>query len=156
MDTKTLMEAAVARARKTMTEGLGGPFGAVVVAPDGETYVASNTVLSSKDPTAHAEINAIRLACKKRGTHDLSGCVLYTTCFPCPMCMAAVIWANIKEIWYGSTAKDAAHIGFRDDFIYDFMKKECQDEQVMKIHHEGREITIKLFDEYLASQGTRY
>lgn len=156
MDTQTIMQAAVERARQTMTEGIGGPFGAAVVAPDGTMYVASNTVLGSNDPTAHAEINAIRTACKARGTHDLSGCVLYTTCYPCPMCMGAVIWSNIREIWYGSTAKDAATIGFRDDDIYDFMKHDCKDDRVLKIHHEGREITIKLFEDYAKEKRELY
>lgn len=156
MDTQAIMMAAVERARQTMTAGLGGPFGAAVVAPDGTIYVASNTVLGSKDPTAHAEINAIRTACKARGTHDLSGCVLYTTCYPCPMCMGAVIWSNIKEIWYGSTAKDAAAIGFRDDYIYTFMKHDCKDDKVLKIHHEEREVTIKLFEEYAKEKRELY
>ena len=88
--------------------------------------------------------------------HDLSGCVLYTTCYPCPMCMGAVIWSNIREIWYGSTAKDAATIGFRDDDIYDFMKHDCKDDRVLKIHHEGREVTIKLFEDYAKDKRELY
>lgn len=153
---RTIIEKAVSEARKTMNLGDGGPFGAAIITPSGEVVVASNTVLSSHDPTAHAEVNAIRKTCKKLGTHDLTGCVLYTTCFPCPMCLSALIWANIKEIYYGSTAIDAANIGFRDDYIYRFIKDDMTDEKVMKISQDGREITIKLFEEYASQNKELY
>ena len=101
-----------------MRAGKGGPFGAVVV-KDGEILsAASNEVLISHDPTAHAEMLAIRRACEKLQSHDLSGCTLYTTGEPCPMCLSAIIWANIRIIYYASTASEAEKIGFRDDMIY--------------------------------------
>ena len=103
-----------------LTTNDGGPFGACIVKDDKIIGEGRNTVLKDHDPTAHAEVNAIRNACKKLGTHDLSGAVVYTSCYPCPMCMAALIWANIKTVYYGNTKEDANDIGFRDDFIYNF------------------------------------
>lgn len=153
---KEVIQKSIEEARRTMTQGQGGPFGAAVIAPDGQVYIASNTVLGSHDPTAHAEVNAIRKACKARGTHDLSGCVLYATSYPCPMCLGAIVWANIKEIWYGCSAKDAADIGFRDDMIYSFIKSDCHDDQVLKTHQQGRELTIHLFEEYAKDKRRMY
>jgi tRNA(Arg) A34 adenosine deaminase TadA len=96
----------------------GGPFGAVIV-KDGEIIAAqSNTVTLDNDPTAHAEVNAIRAACQALGTFDLDGCVIYTSCEPCPMCFGAIHWAGIDRIYYANTRKDAANIGFADDHIY--------------------------------------
>jgi len=96
----------------------GGPFGAVIV-KDGEIIAGSaNSVTIDNDPTAHAEVNTIRKACRKLGTFDLSDCVIYTSCEPCPMCLGAIYWARIKRIYYGNTKKDAADINFADDFIY--------------------------------------
>ncbi len=104
------------------TAGEGGPFGAVVVDASGQVLAAAhNQVLAGHDPTAHAEVMAIRAACAKIGSHDLQGCTLYTSCEPCPMCLAAIIWANIGRVVYGCTREDAAAIGFRDEFIYDFL-----------------------------------
>lgn len=100
----------------------GGPFGACIV-KDGKILVhAHNTVLKDNDPTCHAEINAIRKASKKLKTHNLEGCILYTSCEPCPMCLSAIIWANIKEVYYANTKKDASNIGFIDDTIYEYIK----------------------------------
>ncbi len=96
----------------------GGPFGAVVVKDGKILSKAHNQVLKNNDPTAHAEINAIKKASKKLNTFDLSGCEIYTTCMPCPMCMGAIKWANIKTIYYGATSKDADEIGFRDKEFY--------------------------------------
>lgn len=156
MDSTKIMKEAVREAQKTMRAGLGGPFGAAIIDTDGKLYVASNTVLGSKDPTAHAEVNAIRKACKAKGTHDLTGCVLYTTCFPCPMCLSACIWANIKEIHYGSTPEDAGKIGFRDDYIYKFIKGDCKDEHVLVLSQRERETTMPLFEEYDKNGQQRY
>lgn len=100
----------------------GGPFGAVIV-KDGKIISSDhNTVVESKDATAHAEVNAIRLASKKLNTHDLSGCILYASSEPCPMCLSAIIWSNIKEVYYANTKEDADDIGFRDDMIYEYIK----------------------------------
>ena len=96
----------------------GGPFGAVVV-KDGKVIAESaNSVTPDNDPTAHAEVNAIRLACKKLGTFMLDGCEIYASCEPCPMCLGAIYWAHIKTIYYAGTRSDAAKAGFDDDFIY--------------------------------------
>ena len=117
------MNLAIALSEKNVTEGLGGPFGAVVV-KDGKIIAKSgNKVTTTNDPTAHAEVSAIRLACKKLKTFDLSGCVVYTSCEPCPMCLSAIYWARIETIYYANTKVDAANIGFDDKFIYDEIEK---------------------------------
>jgi len=150
---KDIINQAIERARETMNKNMGGPFGAAVIDGDGNLLsVASNTVLGDHDPTAHAEINAIREAAKVKGTHDLSGCIIYATGYPCPMCLSAIIWANIKEVVYGCRPEDADEIGFRDDFIYHFIKKDMSDETVLKFKEEGREDCLLLFREY-AEQG---
>ncbi len=101
----------------------GGPFGAVIVKDNKVISCCNNRVLVDNDPTAHAEVVAIREACKRLNTYDLSGCIIYSSCEPCPMCLSAIIWANIKEIYYGSSRVDAEGIGFRDKDIYDFFEK---------------------------------
>ena len=142
-----VMKMAIEEARRTMNEDKGGPFGAAIVDKDGNLVtVSSNLVLESHDPTAHAEIMAIRKASKKLGTHDLSGCTLYATGYPRPMCLSAIIWANIKKVYYATNLKDAEEIGFRDDFIYNYLKGENSTslELVNICHNEAKE----LFDEY--------
>lgn len=101
----------------------GGPFGAVIVKDNEVISCCNNRVLVDNDPTAHAEVVAIREACKRLNTYDLLGCIIYSSCEPCPMCLSAIIWANIKEIYYGSSRVDAEGIGFRDKDIYDFFEK---------------------------------
>ena len=114
---KEYMREAIRLADESVKNG-GGPFGAVIV-KDGEIIAGSaNRVTLDNDPTAHAEVNTIRQACRKLGTFDLSDCVIYTSCEPCPMCLGAIYWAHIKCIYYGNTKKDAADINFADDFIY--------------------------------------
>ncbi len=142
-----IMNLGIEEARKTMNQDLGGPFGAVIVKNDEVISIASNTVLGSHDPTAHAEINAIRKAAEKLGTHDLTGCILYATGYPCPMCLSAIMWANIKEIYYGTELKDAEKIGFRDDFIYNFIKKNNNGDE-LSIKNINRAECLKLFEEY--------
>ena len=101
----------------------GGPFGAVITDKQGNIIATGNNqVLKNNDPTAHAEVMAIRNACSKLNTYDLSNYILYTSCEPCPMCLSAIIWSNIKEIYYACTRSDAAQIGFRDDLIYEYLK----------------------------------
>lgn len=101
----------------------GGPFGAVIV-KDGEIIAEGvNRVTANNDPTAHAEVTAIRAACSKLGTFQLDGCVVYTSCEPCPMCLSAIYWAGISKIYYGNTKKDADAINFGDDFIYEEIAK---------------------------------
>jgi guanine deaminase len=113
------MQEAVKEALKGVVKNHGGPFGAVIV-KDGKVIAkAHNQVIKSNDPTAHAEINAIKKASKKLQTFDLSGCEIYTTCMPCPMCSGAIKWANIKTLYYGASSQDAQNIGFRDKEFYD-------------------------------------
>lgn len=113
------MRMAIRISERNVTNALGGPFGAVIVR-DGELIAKSaNKVTTTLDPTAHAEVSAIRIACKKLKTFDLSGCIIYTSCEPCPMCLSAIYWARIDEIYFANTKKDAHEIGFDDQFIYD-------------------------------------
>ena len=144
------MKVAKELAEENLTINAGGPFGACVV-KDGEIIGrGSNKVISENDPTAHAEINAIREACKNIGSYDLSGCELYTSCYPCPMCLSAIIWANIKKVYYGNTKEDAAEIGFRDEFIYEYIKNGNSNADVLALESMDREETIKAFEEYKA------
>ena len=115
---REFMREAIRLANESVERG-GGPFGAVIV-KNGEIVAgSSNSVTLDNDPTAHAEVNTIRQACRKLGTFDLSGCVIYTSCEPCPMCIGAIYWARISRIYYGNTRKDARDIQFADDFIYE-------------------------------------
>lgn len=142
-----IMELGIEEARKTMNEGFGGPFGAVIVDSNNNIIaVASNTVLKDNDPTANAEINAIRKACKKLNTHDLTGYKIYATGYPCPMCLSAIIWSNIKEVYYGTDLNDAEKIGFRDQKIYDFINK--KDLTLLDIEQIKHDECLKLFLEY--------
>ena len=118
----SFMRQAIRLAEESVDHG-GGPFGAVIVR-DGEVVSASsNSVTLECDPTAHAEVSAIREACRKLGTFSLRGCTIYTSCEPCPMCLGAIYWARIDRIWYANTRSDAAEIGFADDFIYAELSK---------------------------------
>ena len=133
----------------------GGPFGAVITDKEGNIIAnGNNRVLKNNDPTAHAEIVAIREACKKLNTYDLSDYILYTSCEPCPMCLSAIIWANIKEVYYGCTKEDAGKIGFRDDIIYDYLKGNNKD--LINLTHLDREECLKTFKKYQKENGTIY
>lgn len=112
------MKEAIAQAKKSVNDG-GGPFGAVIVKDGIIVTQGFNCVTINNDPTAHAEVTVIRKACKKLNTFNLSGCEIYTSCEPCPMCLAAIYWARIDKIYYGCTKNDAKDIGFDDSFIYD-------------------------------------
>ena len=126
---KQFMREAIRLANESVRRG-GGPFGAVIV-KDGEIIAGSaNSVTLDLDPTAPAEVNAIRKACRKLGTFDLSGCVIYTSCEPCPMCLGAIYWAHIDRIYYGNTRKDARDIDFADDFIYDELERPLEQRTV--------------------------
>jgi tRNA(Arg) A34 adenosine deaminase TadA len=118
MNPVDFMRAAIAEAETGMRRGCGGPFGCVIVRRGEIVARGHNGVTSTHDPTAHAEIAAIRAACARLGTFHLEDCELYTSCEPCPMCLAAIYWAHIPRIHYGNTRADAAAIGFDDDFIY--------------------------------------
>lgn len=117
MTKEELMRKAIELSIKSVRNG-GGPFGAVI-AREGEIIAeGSNGVTIYNDPTAHAEVTAIRKACEKLGTFDLTGCEIYTSCEPCPMCLGAIYWAHLDKVYYANDRKDAADIGFDDDFIY--------------------------------------
>lgn len=111
------MRRAIALSEQSVRTG-GGPFGAVIVRDNDIIAEASNSVTIDNDPTAHAEVNCIRKATRLLGTFDLSGCDIYTSCEPCPMCLSAIYWAHLDHIYYANDRKDAAKIGFDDDFIY--------------------------------------
>jgi guanine deaminase len=116
---ENFMREAIRLSIDKMKEGKGGPFGAVIV-KDGQIIARGfNNVTSSNDPTAHAEVDAIRKACQALGTFQLTGCELYTSCEPCPMCLGAIYWARPDRVFYGNTKADAAAIGFDDAFIYE-------------------------------------
>lgn len=140
------MEDAIKQTIKGLNNKEGGPFGCVIVKDNEILSISNNTVLKDNDPTAHAEINAIREASRKLNTYDLSGCILYTTCEPCPMCLAAIIWSNIKEVYYGCTKDDANDIGFRDTIIYDYIKN--KDLKLLDLKNINREECLKIFKEY--------
>lgn len=143
------MKSAKDLADKNFITNSGGPFGACIVKNGEIIGKGANSVLKNNDPTAHAEIMAIRDACNNISSYDLSNCELYTTCYPCPMCLAAIVWANIKIVYYGNTKEDAASIGFRDDDIYTFIKNNNSDNNVLKLYQIDRDETIKTFEEYL-------
>lgn len=121
----------------------GGPFGACIIKDGKVVGRGRNMVLKNNDPTAHAEVMAIRDACSNLGTYDLTGCVLYTSCYPCPMCLSATIWSNMKKVYYGNSKEDAADIGFRDDYIYGFIKGSVDD--ALDLEMIDRDETIKVF-----------
>ena len=149
------MQIAKETADRGIKEKEGGPFGAAIVDKDGKIIATGNNqVLLKNDPTAHAEITAIREACKKLNTYDLSNCILYTSCEPCPMCLSAIIWVNIKEIYYGCTQEDAAEIGFRDEAIYEYLKGKNKD--LIRLKQMDREECIKTFNEYKKNNGVIY
>ena len=149
------MEKAKQNAENGILKKEGGPFGAVIVDKEGNIISnGNNQVLKNNDPTAHAEIVAIREACKKLNTYDLKNYTLYTSCEPCPMCLSAIIWANIKEVYYGCTKEDAGKIGFRDDIIYDYLKGKNKD--LINLKQIDREECIKTFEEYKNNNGVIY
>ena len=145
------MEVAIDLSDDNFDKNYGGPFGACVVKDGKIIGKGINKVIKNNDPTAHAEIVAIRDACKSLKSHDLSGCEIYTSCYPCPMCLSAIIWANIKKVYYGNTKEDAANIGFRDDYIYEYIEKlskNIEDNEVLNLKSMNREEAIKVFERY--------
>lgn len=115
------MQAAISEASQNIEKNDGGPFGAVIVKNQKIISQAHNEVLKTNDPTAHAEINAIRKACASLGTYNLEGCEIYSTCEPCPMCLGAIMWAGISKIYFGADRNTAAKLGFNDEYIYDIV-----------------------------------
>ena len=140
---KDLMREAIRLSEESVMNG-GGPFGAVI-AKDGKVVAgASNSVTLQNDPTAHAEVACIREACRQLGTFDLSGCTIYTSCEPCPMCLGAIYWAHLDAIFYANNRKDAADINFDDDFIYRELEKPMS-ERTVPILPLLREEALRVF-----------
>lgn len=134
-----LMRRAIALSAEKMRAGFGGPFGAVV-ARNGEVIAEGfNQVTSNQDPTAHAEVVAIREACRKLGSFNLQGCEMYTSCEPCPMCLGAIYWARLDRVYYANTRTDAAAIGFDDDHIYRELDRAIDDRAVPFIRLDSEE-----------------
>ena len=145
------MQMAKELADDNLKTNVGGPFGAVVVKNGEVIGRGSNHVLANNDPTAHGEVMAIRDACKNINSYDLTGCEIYTSSYPCPMCLSAIIWANVKKVYYGNTKEDAANIGFRDDFIYEFINDLVEgntDNKTLDLVPMDREETIKSFEAF--------
>jgi guanine deaminase len=121
---------AIALATRNVLTAAGGPFGAVVVRDGKIVGEGANSVTTTNDPTAHGEVNAIRAAAKSLGTFSLAGCDLYTSCEPCPMCLAAAYWARLDAVYYGASAADAARAGFDDAFLYDELRKDASERKL--------------------------
>ncbi len=139
---------AIKWAEKSVTKG-GGPFGAVIV-KNGEIIAQGhNCVTLHNDPTAHAEVTTIRKACKKLNTFDLAGCEIYTSCEPCPMCLAAIYWARMDKIYYGCTKDDAKNIGFDDSFIYEQIDLKPEDRSIpaKQILHDKAIVAFQKWEE---------
>jgi tRNA(Arg) A34 adenosine deaminase TadA len=135
---------------------IGGPFGALVL-KDGKVIGRGvNRVIGKHDPTAHAEMEAIRDACINLKTHDLSGCELYATGFPCPMCMSAIIWSNIKKVYYSADYKDAEAIGFRDSYIYNFIKEGQKNKDILELVEVNKDSIIDIYKKFVETKGEIY
>ncbi len=139
------MQLALDEAKKGMQSGKGGPFGAVVVKDGTVISTASNEVLLTNDPTAHAEIVAIRRACQTLHSFDLTGCTIYATGEPCPMCLSAIVWANIKTVYFALAANEAEKIGFRDSMIYRHLR---QEETILHLEQMDAEEVMGLYEAY--------
>lgn len=149
------MQKAKNNAQEGISKKEGGPFGAIIVDKEGSIISnGNNKVIKNTDPTAHAEIIAIREACKKLKTYDLSEYILYTSCEPCPMCISAIIWSNIKKVYYGCTRKDAGEIGFRDDSIYEYLKGE--NKALIELKEIDRKECLESFKKYKENNGIIY
>lgn len=142
------MELAINEAKKGIRNKEGGPFGSVIVKDGKVVGRGHNKVVANNDPTAHGEMMAIRDASNRLGTFDLTGCELYTTHYPCPMCRCAIMWANIKKVYYGCTVEDTAKIGFRDKDFYE--------NDIIEYVETNRAATIQLSNEYLEMDHTLY
>jgi len=141
------MKRAIEMARKGMNTNAGGPFGCVIVRDDKIIAEEHNKVTSTNDPTAHAEIVAIRKACDTLGTFQLDDCILYTSCEPCPMCFGAIYWARPKMVFFACTKKDAAKVDFDDHFIYDELEKDIEDRNIKFIRMMRKE-AVSVFREW--------
>jgi guanine deaminase len=146
------MEKAIALATENVTSGRGGPFGAVIVRDGSIVATGTNLVTATNDPTAHAEVVAIRNACATLSSFELSGCHIYTSCEPCPMCLAAIYWARCAAIFYGNCAADAAAAGFDDAFLYEEMTRPM-DQRTIPAVNLLPELAISSFHAWRAHAG---
>lgn len=137
-----------------MENGHGGPFGCVIVLNDEIVGEGFNTVTSSNDPTAHAEVVAIRNACEKLGTHQLENCVVYTSCEPCPMCLGAIYWARPARVVYANTREDAAAVGFDDNFIYEEINAPMNERKI-PFEHEEHAFAKEVFQQWKDWEGKK-
>ena len=144
---KYFLERAIELSRSGMQNDHGGPFGCVIVKDDKIIGEGSNMVTSTNDPTAHAEVVAIRLACKKLESYQLDGCDVYASCEPCPMCLGAIYWARPRQVIYANTREDAAAIRFDDEFIYSEINTQMNDRKIPFIHFP-HPLARKVFDEW--------
>ena len=143
---KELLEEAAREALVGIKNKDGGPFGAIITDKDGNIVGRGhNMVIANNDPTAHAEVMAIRDACNKLKTHDLSDYYIYSSCEPCPMCLSAIVWSNIKVLYYGASRIDADRIGFRDKLIYDYFNN---DNCILSKDEIEVDLCKKILDEY--------
>ena len=149
MTHEDFMRRAIALSRAHMEAGHGGPFGAVVVKDGAIVGEGWNEVTSANDPTAHAEVMAIRAAGRRLGTHDLGGAVIYTSCEPCPMCLAAIYWARLKCVYYANGRADAAAIGFDDALLYEEIAAPPEKRSLPMVHLLGGE-ALDVFDDWTA------
>jgi len=134
----------------------GGPFGAVVVRDNEIIATGVNSVTIDNDPTAHAEVNAVRAACRHLNTFRLEGCTVYSSCEPCPMCLSALYWAGVRKVFYGNTKEDADTIDFSDKFIYEEIEREPGKRHMPGIHVESDD-TIKAFEKWVTTDNkTKY
>jgi guanine deaminase len=142
---KIFMQRAIELAKIGVKQNLGGPFGCIVVKDGRVIGEGNNRVTSTNDPTAHAEVIAIREACKSLNSFQLDGCTIYTSCEPCPMCLGAIYWARPAKVFYACTRDDAANIGFDDDFIYEELKK-ANAEREMVLQNLMRDDALEIFN----------
>lgn len=153
---KKFLERAIELSRQGMQGGSGGPFGCVIVKGDEIIGEGCNKVTSSNDPTAHAEVVAIRAACEKLGTYQLTGCEIFTSCEPCPMCLGAIYWARPERVVYANTKEEAAEIEFDDDFIYNEINTTMSERKIPFIHHP-HPMAKKVFEDWKNWEGkTKY
>lgn len=148
---KKFMDEAIALSKKSLATNSGGPFGCVIVKDDEIIGRGNNQVTANNDPTAHAEIVAIRDACRNLNTFQLDGCEVYTSCEPCPMCLGAIYWARPAIIYYGNTREDAKEIGFDDSMIYEEVNTSLEDRNIPAINIERKEAN-KVFKEWLIKE----
>ena len=141
------MKEALQEANEGIKAGDGGPFGCVIVKGDRIAGRGHNRVILKRDPTCHGEMEAIRDACEALDTYDLAGCVLYTTAEPCPMCLGAILWANIRQVYFGCNRLDSDGIGFRDEVFYQYLKGE---EDILSLAEFGKKECLELFEAYKA------